>query len=77
MQLADIKDMYRRHELVEAIVEPSLMANGWIVEFKTDHGDIIPLTDVSGHEKCYRNLDIATAMAQQVGFPYVRVDERF
>ena len=77
MQLSDIKDMYRRHELVEAIVEPSLMANGWIVEFKTDHGDIIPLTDISGHEKCYRNLDIATAMAQQVGFPYVRVDERF
>jgi len=77
MQLSDIKSMYHRHELVEAIVEPSLIANGWIVEFKTEEGDIIPLTDFSGHEKCYRNLDIATATAQQVGFPSVRIDEPF
>lgn len=77
MILSEIKDMHHRHELVEAIVEPSLVAQGWIVEFKTDHGEIIPLTDISGHEKCYRNLDIATAMAQQVGFPYVRIDEPF
>ncbi len=77
MILSEIKSLYHRHELTEAIVEPSLAGNGWIVEFKSTDGDIIPLTDLNGHEKLYRNLDLATAMAQQVGFPYVRVEEDF
>ena len=77
MILSEIEALYQDQRLVEAIIEPSHTANGWVLEFKDDAGHLLPLTDSFGQEKCYRDLDRATEVARQLGFGHVRIEESF
>ncbi|WP_087019035.1 thymidylate kinase [Thaumasiovibrio subtropicus] len=77
MTLTELQRLYTSHELVEAVVEPSLSADGWIVEFRHRRGGFVPLTDAAGVEKCYHDIDQATENALAVGFQQVRIADDF
>jgi hypothetical protein len=63
--------------LVEAIVKPSVDANGWLLVFVDREGAHIPYSGHTGTEKVYHALDHATAAARDIGFETIRVEERF
>ncbi len=77
MDIIGLQQMYHDKQLSEAIIEPSTLGNGWVVECKDQQGQLVVLTDSLGHEKCYKNLDIATAKANEIGFSRVRIEESF
>jgi hypothetical protein len=66
-----------RGELVEAVVTPAEDAEGWVLMFKTQSGDQVLYTGHTGTEKVYHTLDNATEAAREIGFPSIRVEERF
>ena len=77
MTLTELQNLYTSSEIVEAVIEPSIQANGWIVEFRHRRGGFVPLTDGAGSEKCYRDIDTATERAFEVGFHQVRIADTF
>ncbi len=77
MTLNELQRLYDSHELIEAVVEPSIREDGWIVEFRHRRGGFVPLTDAAGVEKNYLNVDQATETALEVGFHQVRIADDF
>ncbi|MBD8515215.1 thymidylate kinase [Photobacterium sp. WH77] len=77
MTITELQRLYAESEIVEAVIEPSLQANGWVVEFRHRRGGFVTLTDGSGSEKCYRDIDTATERAFEVGFHQVRIADHF
>nr|WP_086939466.1 thymidylate kinase [Thaumasiovibrio occultus] len=77
MTLSELQRLYASHDLIEAVIEPSIREDGWIVEFRHRRGGFVPLTDSQGIEKCYYDLDEATEYALEVGFHQVRVADNF
>ncbi|MBL4829540.1 MAG: hypothetical protein JKY55_06605 [Aliivibrio sp.] len=73
MTLSELKLLYREDELVEAVIEPSVEENMWIVEFRHSGGGLMLLTDMKGSEVHYRDLDSASKSALAVGFNQVRI----
>lgn len=73
MTKSDLRTLYNRDMLVEAVVEHSLLTEGWIVEFRHSRGGLVPLTDSNGTERCFGNLDAASENALDVGFNQVRI----
>lgn len=64
-------------DLLEAILTPATDANGWLLLFARRDGGQEPLTNPAGHEHLFHDLDHATALALELGFDDVRVEERF
>ena len=77
MELREISLMFEAGQLQEAIITPSPAGNGWWVEFKTLDETLVKLTDHSGVEKQFKDLDLATHTAEELGFKTVRVEETF
>lgn len=75
MTKSELRTLYSQHMLVEAVVEPSLSCDGWIVEFRHARGGLVPLTDGNGIEQCFGDVDMATENALDVGFHQVRIVE--
>lgn len=73
MTKSDLRSLYNRDMLVEAVVEHSLLTDGWIVEFRHSRGGLVPLTDGSGVERSFGDVDTATENALDVGFNQVRI----
>jgi hypothetical protein len=68
----------RRHgRLTEALVMPADDANGWVLILVEERGGHRVFTDHTGTEKLYHDLDQATAVARELGFGSVRVEEPF
>ncbi|WP_413114002.1 thymidylate kinase [Thaumasiovibrio sp. DFM-14] len=77
MTLTELQKLYITHDLVEAVIEPSLRQDGWIVEFRHRRGGFVLLTDAAGVEECYSDIDQATEYALAVGFQQVRIADDF
>ena len=77
MTIDELQRLYLTSDLVEAVVEPSIQTDGWIVEFRHRRGGLVPLTDHTGSEKCYQDVDSATESAFEVGFHQVRIADAF
>lgn len=73
MTKSELRTLFGRDMLVEAVVEHSLLNDGWIVEFRHSRGGLVPLTDIDGVERSFGNLDAATENAQDIGFHQVRI----
>ncbi|KXF80261.1 thymidylate kinase [Enterovibrio coralii] len=69
----ELRSLYSQQMLVEAVVEPSLSSDGWIVEFRHARGGLVPLTDGNGIEQCFGDVDMATENALEIGFHQVRI----
>jgi hypothetical protein len=76
MTLAELRTLYRNHQLVEAVVEPSVQEGGWVVEFRHVRGGFVILTDAEGEECQYYDIDLASESAMEVGFRQVRIEDR-
>lgn len=74
MTIAELRNLYRENMLVEAIIEPSSEEGSWIVEFRHQEGGFVLLTNASGEECHYADLDLASKSAMAVGFKQVRVE---
>ncbi|SUP08001.1 thymidylate kinase [Vibrio metschnikovii] len=77
MTITELRNLYREQMLIEAIIEPSSAEGTWIVEFRHQRGGFVPLTDASGEECHYTDLDSASKSAMAVGFKQVRIESRF
>jgi hypothetical protein len=77
MDLDEIRRHFEAGRLSEAVVEPSASANGWVLLFKVDHDQMVPLTDHAGQPKVYHSLEAATKVARELGFQMVHVEEKF
>ncbi|MCG7498739.1 hypothetical protein MHO82_17865 [Vibrio sp. Of7-15] len=73
MTLSELRLLYHQDQLVEAIIEPSIQENMWIVEFRHTRGGLVPLTDSKGCEQHYQDVDMASKSALAVGFNQVRI----
>ncbi|WED21583.1 hypothetical protein L3Q72_13320 [Vibrio sp. JC009] len=76
MTLTELRTLYRSNQLVEAIIEPSIQEEGWVVEFRHAKGGFVIMTDIHGEECQYYDLDLASKSAMAVGFKQVRVEEK-
>ncbi|USD66724.1 hypothetical protein [Vibrio sp. SCSIO 43136] len=76
MTISELRNLYQKQQLIEAIVEPSIQEGSWIVEFRHSRGGFILLTDTHGEECHYVDIDTASKSALAVGFRQVRVEER-
>lgn len=73
--LSELKLMYQEEQLVEAVIEPILVEDSWIVEFRHVRGGLVLLTDFKGGEMKYRDLESASKSALAVGFNQVRIND--
>ncbi|AAW84804.1 hypothetical protein ACTFQF_06415 [Aliivibrio fischeri] len=73
--LSELKLMYQEDQLVEAVIEPVIVEDSWIVEFRHVRGGLVLLTDLKGGEVKYRDLEAASKSALAVGFSQVRINE--
>ena len=64
-------------DLKEAVITPAEDANGWIILLTDKAGEHILYTGHTGTEKVYQSLDQATAVARDLGFAAIRVEEAF
>ena len=69
----ELRSLYGRDMLVEAVIEHSLLTDGWIVEFRHSRGGLVPLTDINGVERSFGDIDSATENALDIGFNQVRI----
>ncbi|SKA26361.1 thymidylate kinase [Vibrio cincinnatiensis] len=76
MTITELRNLYRKHLLIEAVIEPSSEEGEWIVEFRHQRGGFVLLTDANGEECHYADLDTASKTAMAVGFKQVRVEGR-
>lgn len=75
MTKSELQSLYNQNMLVEAVIEQSMLEEGWILEFRHTKGGLVPLTDYQGVEKCFSSVDDASDHAMDVGFDLVRVIE--
>ncbi len=73
--LSELKLMYQQEQLLEAVIEPVVVDESWIVEFRHIHGGLVLLTDMKGGEIKYKDLESASKSALAVGFNQVRINE--
>lgn len=64
-------------ELTEAVVRPAPDANGWIILLTHKSGEHSLYTGHGSSEKVYHSLDRATAVARELGFDSIRIEEEF
>jgi len=64
-------------DLVEAVIKLAEDANGWVLVLVTTAGEHLLYTAHSGTEKVFHDLDHASDVAREIGFPSVRVEETF
>ena len=75
MTIDELKVLFRDDLLVEAIVEPFSDDGLWIVEFRHIQGGFVLLTDDHGEECYYRDFDLASKSAMEVGFKHITVEK--
>ena len=63
--------------LSAALISPAEDANGWRIMLVSRTGEHTPYTGHGGTEKVYHDLDQATAVARDLGFAEIRVEEAF
>ncbi|MCL9777043.1 thymidylate kinase [Vibrio methylphosphonaticus] len=76
MTITELKHLYHQDLLAEAIIEPSELDGGWVVEFRHKQGGFLMLTDIHGAECQYVDLDKASKSALAVGFSQVRIEAK-
>ncbi len=73
MTLNELQGLYTQQKLLEALVEPSVDLEFWVVAFRHRDGGFVSLTDSQGSEQRYGDVDIASEQALRVGFHQVRI----
>ncbi|WP_074214099.1 thymidylate kinase [Salinivibrio sp. ES.052] len=73
MTAEQLRALYRQQLLIEAVVEPSLASEGWVVECRHTSGGLMVLTNADGIEQCFTDIDQATSNALKIGFQQVRI----
>jgi hypothetical protein len=77
MELSEAQAAYQDGRIGEVVIEPAESGNGWIVLVIGKLGDRVTLTDHSGFEKIYHDLDHATEAAKAIGAESLRIEEPF
>jgi hypothetical protein len=77
MDVQQVRLEFEAGKLQEALIEPSPAGNGWRMLFKRPSGEMVALTEHGGAEKILHSLDAATAVAREIGFQTIHVEERF
>jgi hypothetical protein len=77
MQLSEAQAAYREGRISEVVLEPAESGNGWMILLIGKLGDGVKLTDHSGFEKVYHDLDHATEAAKAIGAEALRIEEPF
>lgn len=77
MEEAEILTARERGDLLEAVVTPAESANGWLLLFTDRSGRQFNYTRHHDRAPVFHDLDHATALARELGFEQVRVEERF
>ncbi len=77
MDLMHAKAEFEAGRLREAVIESSEQGEGWRLLLHSENGAILVLTDHSGRERLYHNLDHATEVVRDIGFDSMRVEEKF
>jgi hypothetical protein len=77
MDLETARAQYTAGNLRDVVIEPADDGNGWMVCVHDSHDQEIKITDHSGIEKVFHSIERATAVAKDIGFESVRVEERF
>jgi hypothetical protein len=77
MDLSEAQAAYRDGRIGEVVIEPAETGNGWMVLLVGKLGDRVKLTDHSGFEKVYHDLDQATEAAKAIGADSPRIEEPF
>ena len=77
MELSEAQAAYRDGRVGEVVIEPAESANGWTILLVGKLGDRVKLTDHSGLEKIYHDLDHATEAAKAIGADRLRIEEPF
>lgn len=77
MDLMHAQAAFESGQLTEAAIEPADEGNGWMVVFIDTSGGREKLTDHSGIEKVYHDLDHATEAAKKIGAIALRIEEPF
>jgi len=68
---------YHSQSIIEAIIKPSTIGNGWRILFHKKSGENLTLTSPGGAEKLYHTLDNATDALQSAGIKTIRIEEQF
>jgi hypothetical protein len=77
MEEPEILKARERGDLLEAVVTPAESANGWLLLFTDRGGEQVGYTRHHDRAPVFHDLDHATALAKELGFEQVRVEERF
>jgi hypothetical protein len=77
MDLSEAQTAYRDGRINEVVIEPADSGNGWMILVIGKLGDRAKLTDHSGFEKVYHDLDHATEAAKSIGADSLRIEEPF
>jgi len=77
MQLNQLRAEVLLGHFGEAVLAPASGANGWVLRARDGQDAWITLTDDHGSDLIYHRLDSATALARDLGFRHIRVDENF
>jgi hypothetical protein len=74
MTYDEIRTLYRHHQLIEAIADPTLPDGRWSLACRDIRGGFIPLSDPYGEAYHYQNLELVFRSDRRVGFKQVRVE---
>lgn len=77
MDMSQARTVCQEGRIAELVIEPADTGNGWMILICERQGDCNKLTDHSGHEKVYHDLDQATAAAKAIGSVSLRIVEPF
>lgn len=73
MTIDELRLLYQRKQLVEALVESAPDGSAWIVECRDCEGGLKLLTDEVGREQHYNDFETASRSALDIGFDHVRI----
>ena len=71
----ELRALFEDELLIEAVVEHSMLHEGWILEFRHSRGGMLTLTDFDGTERQFSSIADASDHALEVGFSLVRIVE--
>ena len=77
MDIHQAKNAFSKGLITEIVIEPAETGNGWTILLHTSQDEREKLTDHSGLEKVFHDLDHATEAAKTIGSISPRIEEPF
>ena len=77
MDIHQAQNAYGKGLITEIVIEPAETGNGWTILLHSSKDESEKLTDHSGQEKVFHDLDHATEAAKNIGSSSPRIEEPF